>query len=160
MRVIVLLLIVSVSCSGQSSKEKVCNESNLKECLIDFLISMKETTDKKDQSILFLVDLGDKDRSNLFKTSELTLKPSIYTFGLLGPHFNNFLMLYQPNQVTIVSDYSLNSVMINLNNFLEVNTSKLNEEQKVELAINTLQILSLRNLNKRLRSEPDIELKH
>jgi len=160
MRVSVLLLIISFGCSGQSQKKEICYESNLKDCLINFLISVKETSDKKDQSILFLVDLNDKSRNNLFKNGEAALKPSIYTFGLLGPHFNNFLMVYQPNQITIISDYSTEDVLTTLSNFLKSNSEKLNEEQKVELSINTLQILDLRNLNKKLRSEPDIELEH
>lgn len=159
MKFISLLLLISFSCSGQVQKQNDCKE-NLKGCLIEFLISAKETSDKKDQSVLFLVDLSDKSRNELFKTEKVILKPTIYTFGLLGPHYNNFLMVYQSNKVVLITDYSTESVLLSMSNFFKDHSENFNEEQKIELVTNVLQILSLRNLNKTNREELDVELKH
>lgn len=159
MKFISLLLLISFSCSGQAQLQNDC-KANLKECLIEFLISAKETSNKKDQSALFLVDLSDKSRNELFKTEKVILKPTIYTFGLLGPHYNNFLMVYQSNKVVLITDYSTESVLLCLSNFFKDHSKNFNEEQKIELVTNVLQILNLRNLNKTNRDDLDVELKH
>jgi hypothetical protein len=145
------------SCSGKSQEKISCKE-NLKECLIEFLISQNEVFDEKVEESLFLVNLNDMDGGNIHKKRVKDIEPGIYSFGILGPHFNNYLVLIG-SEINLVENYEIEHVLQNLSNFFEKNPQLYSDEEKIRVTSNILKLLSNRELNEKLQEEvPDIEL--
>ena len=145
--------------SGCSSSDQRECGNDLTECLIDFLITEKEAANKEDAQSLFLVDLNDIESGNIYKKRLNTIKPGIYTFGLLGPHFSNYIVLVKDsNSFTIVEDYELEWVLSTLSEFFKKNDDLYTSEDKIKVVSNTLNILKNRLSIELYQEIPGIEL--
>jgi hypothetical protein len=158
-KLIPILLLLAFNCNGQGQEEKLHKE-DVKELLIQFLISIKEASKYEEKSILFLTDLRFDDGRNLFKegTEPLYVKSGVYSFGLLGPHFNNYLMIVSTD-ITLIKNYRTEVVLLKLSDFYRHNSNKFSEDEKIQITKNALKILSIRELNQELDKDIiDIDL--
>ncbi|MFC2187421.1 hypothetical protein ACFCT7_08890 [Fulvivirgaceae bacterium LMO-SS25] len=158
MRFLILFFLVSFNCSGQKQMNEMQCLEELHDCLFEFLIAESQAFNEEEKSILFLVDLSENDRDNLLKTKGF-INPGVYSFGLSGPHFNNYIVVVTSEEAIIVENYNIENVLIVLNDFFKRSEKNISEVSKLSIVMNVLEILNVRLENEKLeREELDIEL--
>ena len=130
----------------------------LSDCLFEFLLTNGEAFEEEEKSILFLIDLSKNDGANLLKSNNVMI-PGIYSFGLSGPHFNNYLVLITLDEVKIVEKYNIENILVTLHDFFVLDEMKFPELMKLNVTESVLQILNIRLENEILeRKERDVEI--
>jgi hypothetical protein len=122
-----LLLIIISACSFIQQNE--INEAEVKKELISFLKSEKEIHDNN--TGIYLRSLVDYEPFNGNK--------GIFKFGVLGSHHLEYIVFINDNNLDIITNYDVTSILPRLNQWVQ--QSELSEREKLTLLRNVSTLL-------------------
>jgi hypothetical protein len=161
-RYIIAFLITSIAhgCTDAQSNRFWFCKSELKDCLSEFLIDRKEILNKSEGEALYITDISELEKGNIVGAKR-GLQTGVYSFGILGPHYNQYLFFVEPNSTNIITNYSVKFVLVDLCDYFDRNEKSFTEDKKLKIAENVIKVLNLRMLNSKLDDENqlDIDLK-
>lgn len=160
MFIIILITLLSLESVVQAQEVKI-HVDDFKDTLLQFLISKGEALNYEEKSILFLTDLRYDKGFNLFNKLDDTIKLNygIYSFGLMGPHFSNYLVIISERN-TIIENYNLVFVLTALIDVYKLSTDIASEKYKITMTQNVLKVLMNRVLDEDLGHDTtEIKLK-
>lgn len=158
-RYIIAFLITSLvyGCTdAQSNRFRFC-KSELKDCLFEFLIDRKEILSKSEGKALFITDISELEKGDIVEAKG-GLQTGVYSFGILGPHYNQYMFFVEPTSTTIITNYSVKFVLNDLSDYFNRNEKSFTEDKKLKVAKNVNKILNLRMLNSKLDDENQLDI--